>query len=199
LVGGPPGVELHTAVDALPSADTGDIVPIVLPPIGVAMVPSAVAGIIAMDDIVVVDSDIVDVLPAMDVATVLGTVDGADMGDAVMAGGGGAAIVGVGDTGTVEPGSVDMKDVAGCADSKSGALVPLVVDVKEVAGTADVVSAADIDGVVPPPNADMEITDTAGVPSAICPVGVEQVTTVPGVVGSEASGTGASVVSGVPG
>jgi hypothetical protein len=32
----------------------------------------------------------------------------------------------------------------------------------------------------------------------ICPVGVEQVTTVPGVVGSEASGTGASVVTGVP-
>ena len=34
---------------------------------------------------------------------------------------------------------------------------------------------------------------------AICPVGVEQVTTVPGIVGSEASGTGASVVSGAPG
>jgi hypothetical protein len=33
----------------------------------------------------------------------------------------------------------------------------------------------------------------------ICPVGVEQVTTVPGVVGSEASGTGASVVTEVPG
>jgi hypothetical protein len=34
---------------------------------------------------------------------------------------------------------------------------------------------------------------------AICPVGVEQVTTVPGVVGSDANGTGASVVTGVPG
>ena len=33
----------------------------------------------------------------------------------------------------------------------------------------------------------------------ICPVGVEQVTTVPGVVGSEASGTAANVVTGVPG
>jgi hypothetical protein len=33
----------------------------------------------------------------------------------------------------------------------------------------------------------------------ICPVGVEQLTTVPGVVGSEASGTGANVVSGVLG
>src|ERR1700756_666014 len=45
----------------------------------------------------------------------------------------------------------------------------------------------------------MEVTGTTGVPGAICPVGVEQITTVPGVVGSEASGTGASVVSGVPG
>ncbi len=40
---------------------------------------------------------------------------------------------------------------------------------------------------------------TAGVPGAICPVGVAQVTTVPGVAGSEANGTGASVVSGAPG
>jgi hypothetical protein len=42
----------------------------------------------------------------------------------------------------------------------------------------------------------MEITGTGGVPGAICPVGAAQVTTVPGVVGSEASGTGASVVTG---
>ena len=40
---------------------------------------------------------------------------------------------------------------------------------------------------------------TAGVPGVIWPVGVAQVTTVPGVAGSDASGTGASVVSGVPG
>jgi hypothetical protein len=45
----------------------------------------------------------------------------------------------------------------------------------------------------------MDVTGTAAVPGAICPVGVVQLTTVPGVVGSEASGTGASVVSGVPG
>jgi len=42
----------------------------------------------------------------------------------------------------------------------------------------------------------MEATGTAGVPGVICPVGAEQVTTVPGVVGSEASGTGANVVTG---
>lgn len=45
----------------------------------------------------------------------------------------------------------------------------------------------------------MEVTVTVGVPGVICPVGVEQVITVPGVAGSEASGTGASVVSGAPG
>ena len=67
---------------------------------------------------------------------------------------------------------------------------------------ADVVGAADNTGdVVPlaPAIDDRELTGTAGVPGVICPVGVEQVTTVPGIVGSEASGTGASVVSGAPG
>jgi hypothetical protein len=200
LVGGPPGVELHTVVDALPSGDTGDMVPVVLPTIGVGMVPNAVAGISAVDDIVVVDSVIVAELPAMDVGTVLGTVDGVGTGVAVMEGGGGAGTAGGGGAGIVEPGKSDMNDVAGCADSVSmGAVVLLAVE--EVAGTVDIVGAAAIGGIVPvvPPTADMEVTGTAAVPGAICPVGVEQVTTVPGVVGSEASGTGASVVSAVPG
>jgi hypothetical protein len=72
--------------------------------------------------------------------------------------------------------------------------------VEEVAGTTDV-GATDIDGIVPvtPAVDDMDITGTASVPGVICPVGVEQVTTVPGVVGSEANGSGASVVSGAPG
>jgi hypothetical protein len=100
LVGGPPGVELHTTVDALPSGDVGDVVPVVLP----------------------------------------------------------------------------------------------VVDVEEVAA-----AAADVDIPVAPPIADIDAIGTGGSPGAICPVGVAQVTTVPGVVGSEASGTGASVVSGTPG
>jgi hypothetical protein len=60
------------------------------------------------------------------------------------------------------------------------------------------VDAEEVVGVVVP-IADMEVTGTTGVPGVICPVGVEHVTTVPGVVGSEASGTGASVVPGVPG
>jgi hypothetical protein len=194
LVGGPPGIELHTVVDELPSGDTGDMVPVVLPTIDVGMVPNAVPGIIVVDDIVVVDGVIVAVLPAMDVET--GTVDGVGTDVAVAADGG--ADTADDDTGTVEPGKSVMKDVAGVADSKSGALV---VDGEEVAGTADVVGADDIEGVVPiaPPVADMEVTCTVGVPGVICPVGVEQVTTVPGVVGSEASGTGASVVTEVPG
>lgn len=202
LVGGPPGVELHTAVEEMPSGDTGDMVPVVLPTIGVGMVPNGVAGIIAVEDILVVDGVIVAVLPAMDVETVLGTVDGVGTGVAVMEGGGGADIAGGGGAGMVVPGIVDKNDVAGCADSVSiGAVVLLVVDVEEVAGTADIVDDTETDGIAPvvPPIVDMEVTGTAGVPGAICPVGVEQVTTVPGVVGSEASGTGANVVSVVPG
>ncbi len=200
LVGGPPGVELHTVVDALPSGDTGDMVPVVLPTIGAGMVPNGLAGISAVDDIVVVDDVVIAVLPAMDVEIVPGSVDGVGTGAAVMEGGGSAGIAGGGGAGMVVPGIVDRNDEAGCADSVSiDAVVLSVVD--EVAGTADIVGAAAIGGIVPIVTlvADMDVTGTAGVPGAICPVGVAQVTTVPGVVGSEASGTGASVVSGVPG
>jgi hypothetical protein len=205
LVGGPPGVVLHTVVDGLPSGDTGDMVPVVLPTINVGMVPNAVPGIIVVDGILVA------VLPAMDVEAVVGTVNGVGVDVAVTAGAAaasGAAAVepcsGVDATGTVEPGKSVRNDVAGVADSKSGAVELAVVDVGEVAGTVGIVGAAevaDVKGVVtiPPPVADMEITGTAAVPGAICPVGVAQVTTVPGVVGSEASGTGANVVTGVPG
>jgi hypothetical protein len=117
LVGGPPGTELHTVVEGLPSTDVGDRVPVVLTTPGVAMVPNGTAGVIAVDDIIV-------------------------------------------------------------------AALP-----------------ADTDGVVAvvPPVADIEDTGTAGVAGAICPDGVEQVTTVPGIVGSEASGSGARVVTGTPG
>jgi hypothetical protein len=78
--------------------------------------------------------------------------------------------------------------------------VAVLPGVEEIAGATDV-GAADIDGIVPITTTvdDMDVTGTVGVPGAICPVGVEQVTAVPGVVGSDASGTGASVVSGTPG
>src|ERR1700737_3245803 len=118
------------------------MVPVVLPTVGVGMVPNGVAGIIAVDDILVVDGVIVAVLPAMDVETMLGTVDGVGTGAAVMEGAGRAGIAGGGGAGTVEPGNVDKNDVAGCADSVSiGAVVLLVVDVEEVAGTVDIVGA----------------------------------------------------------
>jgi hypothetical protein len=202
LVGGPPGVELHTVVDGLPSGDTGDTVPVVLPTNNVGMDPNAVPGIIAVDGIIMA------VRPVMDVETVPGTVNGVGTDVAVTApaaAASGAATVepasGLDATGTVEPGKSVANDVAGVAESKTGAVELAVVDVGEVAGAAGIVGAAevaDVKGVVtiPPPVADIEITGTAGVPGAICPVGVAQVTTVPGVVGLEASGTGASVVSG---
>jgi hypothetical protein len=177
LVGGPPGVELQTMIDELPSGYTGDMVPVMLPTIGVGMVPIGVAGISAADDIALVD--------------------GGGTGAAAIVGRGGAGIAGGGGAGTVEPGIVDMNDVAGCADSDNGAVVLAVVGAEEIAGTADVVGDVGVPAV--PPIADKEVTGTAGVPGVICPVGVEQVTTVPGVVGSEASGTGANVVTGVPG
>ena len=53
LVGGPPGVVLHTVVDGLPTEDTGDMVPVVLPTNGVRIVPNAIPGIIVVDDIIV--------------------------------------------------------------------------------------------------------------------------------------------------
>jgi hypothetical protein len=201
FVGGPPGVELHTVVEGLPSRDVGEMVPIVLPTLGVGIVPNGAAGVIAVDEIVVVDDINVAVLPAMDVETMLVAVDGIATGVAMKEGGGGAGIAGAVGTGTVEPGIVDMNDVAGVAESASiGATVLPVVDVAEVVGVADIVAAADVDGVVPvvPPVADTEVTVIAGVAGAICPDGVEQVTTVPGLVGLEASGSGASVVSGTP-
>ncbi len=149
------------------------------------MVPSGV------NDIAVVDGVIAEIA--------LGIVDGAGTVGRVMEGGGRAGTAGGGGAGTVEPKTSVMNEVAGCADSVRYAAIPLpVVDAVVIAG---VVGAAEADGIVPvvPLMADMDVTGTAGVPGAICPVGVEQVTTVPGIVGSDASGTGASVVSLAPG
>jgi hypothetical protein len=155
------------------------MLPVVVVTLGVGMDPSGDAGII------------------MDVGaglSIVGTVG------AIMRGDGRGGTVGGCGAGTVEPGKSDMNDVAGCADSVGIAAGTLAVaEAGELAG-AGVANAADIDGVVPlvPVIGDREVTDTAGVPGVICPVGAEQVTTVPGIVGSEASGTGANVVSGAP-
>lgn len=118
MVGGPPGVELHTVVDELPSEGAGDMVPVVLPTKGVGMVPNGVADIVAVDDIVV------DAVP--------GTVDDGGTAVAAMEGEGRAGMAGGTCAGMVEPGTSDKNDVAGCADSVSnGAAVLLVVDVEE--------------------------------------------------------------------
>jgi hypothetical protein len=157
--------------------------PVVVMPTGVGMVPNDAAGVIVA------------------VETGLRTVDDIGTCIAVMEGDGSAGIAGGCGAGIFVPGKSVMNDVAGCADNVSiGAAVLPVAGAEDVAGTADVVGAAEIDDVVPvvPAVDDMEATGTAGVPVAICPVGVEQVTTVPGIVGSEASGTGANVVSGAP-
>jgi hypothetical protein len=198
LVGGPPGVELHTTVEELPSGAVGEILPVVVVTNGVGMVPSAAVGIIAVGDIVVVDAIIVAAVPSGDVGPVLVTVDDAGTGTGAMEGDGRGGGAGGGGTGMVEPGKSDVDDVAGCADSVRYGIAVLP-GVEEVAGATDV-GAGDIDGIVPVTTTvdDMEVTGTARVPGVICPVGVEQVTTVPGVVGSEASGTGASVVSAAP-
>lgn len=205
FVGGPPGVELHTVVDELPSGVIGEMVPVVLPTIDVGMVPNGtVDGVIAI------------VLVVVDVEIVLGTVDNVGMIGTVMEVSGKGGSGGGCGAGMAAPKKSVMNDVAGCADSvKYGVVVaPIVgavvlpgVDMEDAAGTADIVGAAEIDGVaevdgvvaIVPGIADREVTGGARVPGVICPVGAEQLTTVPGVVGSEASGTGASVVPGVPG
>jgi hypothetical protein len=197
LVGGPPGIELHTVVEELPSGVVGETFPVVVTTIGVGMVPNDGAGVIAVGDIAVGDDVIVAVAPGMDVGAVLRTVGA---GIAVMEGDGRAGMAGGCGAGIVVPGKVDMNDVAGCADSVSiGVAVLPVAGVEEVA--ADIVGAADMDGVIPfvPAMDDREVTGTVWAPGMICPVGAEQVTTVPGVAGSETSGTAANVVSGTPG
>jgi hypothetical protein len=172
LVGGPPGIELHTVVEGLPSGAVGGTFPVVVTTIGVGMVPNGAAGVI------------------IDVETGLSTVDGVGTGIAAAEGDGGVCLTGNSGAG------IPTRETIG----KAVTVLP-VAEVEELAGIVDVVGATDIDCVIPPTPAidDREVTVTAGVPGVICPVGVEQVTTVPGIVGSEASGTGASVVSGAPG
>jgi hypothetical protein len=184
-------VELHTVVDGLPSGAIGEMVPIVLPTMDVVMAPNGVDGIVVVDDVIVA------VAPGMYVGAVPSIIDGSGTGTGVIEGNGRGGTAGGGGAGTVEPGKTVMADVSGCWENVNGGTA--------IGGSAVVVGAAETDGVVPMmvPVADVEgvaeITVAVGVPGVICPVGVEQLTTVPGVAGSEASGTGASVVSGAPG
>jgi hypothetical protein len=187
----------HTVVEGLPSGVVGEMFPIVVMTTGVAMVPNAAAGAIAAGNIAGADAVIVAAVPGMDVGAVLMTVDGAGTGAAVMESDGRGGSAGGCGAGMVVPGKSVMNELAGCADSVKSAPSPPDVDVEEATGTVDTTDA-DIDGVAAagPAIGDGEVTGIAGVPSVICPVGVAQATTVPGIVGSEASGTGAKVVSG---
>lgn len=97
MVGGPPGVELHTVVDELPTGDTGDMVPIVLTTIEEGMVPSTVDGI------VMVDEPIMAVVPGTDVENVPDTIDGTGTGTGTFEGDGRGGTAGGGGAGTVEP------------------------------------------------------------------------------------------------
>lgn len=180
LVDGPPGVELHTVFEGLPSGGVGDMVPVVLP--GMEMVPSGTADTI--------EDDVVAAAAGRDVEIGLSTVAGAGTGLAPIKGSGRAGTAGGGGAGTVVPGKTLMNDVSGCWDHVNGATALPGVGVEERAD-----GAAGTEGVVP--IADGEIMVTAEVAGAICPDGGEQVTTVPGVAGLEVSGSGANVVSGV--
>jgi hypothetical protein len=198
LVGGPPGVELHTVVDGLPSGDVGDVVPVVLPMLAAEMVPIA----LPTPGVEMVPNGAADVIAVKGIVVVV-VLDAFGSGTAVSEGAGRAGGAGGGGIGTVERGNVDKNEVAGCVDTgEKGEVVLLAVDVAAGAGAggggAGVGNVDDV-GALEPPTADIDATGTGGSPVAIWPVGVAQVTTVPGVVGSDASGTAASVVSRAPG
>jgi hypothetical protein len=143
LAARPANEELHAMVAEPPSGEfSGEMVPVVLPKIGEGMVPSAVAGVIASGDIVVVDDIVTAMVPCagMEAGPIAGD------GTGIMAGDAGADAA---DDGTAEFGYKVMNDAAGCVEN---------------------------------------VMNCSGA----------QITKVPGVAGSEAIGTGASVVSGVP-
>jgi hypothetical protein len=196
LVGGPPGVELHTVLEELPSGAVGEMFPIVVMAIVVGIVPRAPAGAIAGGGIV--GAIAVVVTPGVEVDGVLITVSGAGTGTGAKEGDGSGGTVGGGGAGMVEPGRSLMNDVAGSdASGTNGAAVLSAAIVEGLGATVGIVGA-NIDDAAPvvPAIGVTEVTCTGGVPGVICPTGVAQVTTVPGIVGSEASGSGANIVSG---
>ena len=197
FVGGPPGVELQTTVDGLPSGVTGETLPVVEGTIGAGMVPNGAFGII--DCVIVAEDGVMAGLAGIDVMTALGAVDGVGTGTADNGGDGRGGNAGGGGAGTVEPAMTLVADVSGCCEKVRGAIA--IVGVEELGVDGGIAGAAEAVGIVTAVAAvaGMEVTDTGAVPGAICPVGAAQVTTVPGVVGSEAGGTAASVVSGAPG
>ena len=80
LVGGPPGVELHTVVDGCRAGTLAIWSRSCCRRSAWEWSPTAVDDIVVVDGIDVVDGVIEAVLPAMDVETVLGIVDGVGTG-----------------------------------------------------------------------------------------------------------------------
>ena len=106
MVGGPPGIELHTIVEELPSGAVGEMFPVVVRIIGVGMVPRAAVGAIAAADIVGADAVIVPAMLVlgMDAEKALMTVDAGGTVAAVTEGDGSGGGVSRGAAGTIEPG-----------------------------------------------------------------------------------------------
>jgi hypothetical protein len=166
LVGGPPGVELQTTVDGLPSGVIGETLPVVEGTIGAGMFPSGAPGII---DGIVVDDAVVAGLAGIDVMTALGTVDDVDTGTGVKEGGGGDGAAGGGGAGTVDPAKTLAADVSGCWENVRGATTLPVVGVEELGVSAGIAGAAEADAivVVVPAIAGTEVTGTGAVPGPI--------------------------------
>jgi hypothetical protein len=160
LVGGPPGVELHTVVDVVPSGEGGDMVPVVLPLIDVEDIADGPNGIAVVVLVLVVDSTLVPSVVTVPGVTM--TVPGCSIippGRNTIVPCGRAVPIGT--------------RVPGGDESDDWLVAPLGVALA-VTGADEVVCVGDD-------------KDTG-----------EQLMLVPGVAGSEANGTGASVVSGAP-
>lgn len=176
-------------------------------PIGEGMLPSGDLVVRAASDVVDTVED--DVVMANDVDGLATTGMDVDAGPCVIKGPGtgtgvvegdcgGGGVSGCG-AGMVESAKTLAADVSGCWENVSGAIRLPVVGAEETGGTTGVIAVAVTGGIVPlVPIAGIDVTGTAGVAAATCPADV-QVIAVPGAVGSDACGTGASVVSGSSG
>src|SRR4051794_39745766 len=118
LVGGPPGVELHTTVGRMPSGGVARMLPVVVTLIGEGMLPNGAAGAIATDDIIGVDV-VMAGAPGIYVDIGPDTVDGTDTipGTVEVSGGGAPVYIG---TGMIAPGKTVAADVSGCWENVSG-------------------------------------------------------------------------------
>jgi hypothetical protein len=96
--------------------------------------------------------------------------------------------------GAMVPVALPLVDTEVVVGPEINGAVPLVL---VTPGVPIVPSAAEVDGIIAPLVTDIEVGEADAV--VACPDDAEQLTLVPGVVGSSASGIGARVVSGAPG